>query len=156
MITFVAKTYEIGTLQSWENLDEKTALLMGTGIYTTAFNVSPQQMEAANGGFKIDLGDVRESARVYLNDIYVGCAWCAPFILDLRNLVKEGENTLRIEVTNLPANRIRPRFVDAGDDLGVVHLEGGDQAHRLPALLLLHRCFLYWFSKARNIRSWSA
>ncbi|MBQ6062400.1 MAG: glycosyl hydrolase family 2 [Prevotella sp.] len=108
----VTKTYDLGSLQSWENLDDKTAQLMGTGIYTTTFNVPSQQMEAANGGFKIDLGDVRESARVYLNDTYVGCAWCAPFILDLGNLVKEGENTLRIEVTNLPANRIRQMDID--------------------------------------------
>ena len=108
----VTKTYDLGTLQSWENLDDKTAQLMGTGIYSTTFRVSQQQMASANGGFKINLGDVRESARVYLNDKYVGCAWCAPFTLDVGNCVKEGENTLRIEVTNLPANHIRQMDID--------------------------------------------
>ncbi|MBQ5983127.1 MAG: glycosyl hydrolase family 2 [Prevotella sp.] len=108
----ISKTYDIGKLQTWENLDENTARLMGTGIYTTTFNVSHLQKEAATGGFKLHLGDVRESARVYLNDTYIGCAWCAPFILDCGQLVREGENTLRIEVTNLPANRIRQMDID--------------------------------------------
>ena len=108
----ISETFSLNTLQPWENLDSQTAQLMGTGIYTTSFHVSPDQMKAANGGFRIDLGDVRESARVYLNDTYVGCAWCAPFILDLGNRVKEGENRLRIEVTNLPANRIRQMDID--------------------------------------------
>ena len=54
----------------------------------------------------IDLGDVRESARVYINGQYIGCAWSVPFVLDTKCTLKTGKNTLRIEVTNLPANRI--------------------------------------------------
>ena len=108
----ISETYDIGKLKTWENLDEKTAQLMGTGVYTTQFTVSHIQKEAATGGFKLNLGDVRESARVYLNDTYIGCAWCAPFILDCGQIVREGENTLRIEVTNLPANRIRQMDID--------------------------------------------
>ena len=54
----------------------------------------------------IDLGDVRESARVYVNDDYVGCVWCVPYLLDLGNRLHKGINEIRIEVTNLPANRI--------------------------------------------------
>jgi hypothetical protein len=54
----------------------------------------------------IDLGDVRESARVYINGQMIGCAWAVPFILDCRNALKAGQNEIRIEVTNLPANRI--------------------------------------------------
>ena len=49
---------------------------------------------------------MRESARVYINGTYVGCAWCVPFTLDFDGLLREGENSIRIEVTNLPANRI--------------------------------------------------
>jgi hypothetical protein len=54
----------------------------------------------------IDLGDVRESARVYLNGQFLGCAWAVPFVLDCRDALRKGKNELRIEVTNLPANRI--------------------------------------------------
>ncbi|MBO5204460.1 MAG: glycosyl hydrolase family 2, partial [Prevotella sp.] len=54
----------------------------------------------------IDLGDVRESARVYINGKYIGCAWAVPFVLDCKDALKKGKNEIRIEVTNLPANRI--------------------------------------------------
>ena len=77
---------------------------MGTGVYATTFRLTKEQ---AQGHWKIDLGDVRESARVYINDTFIGCAWAVPFVLDCRDALKKGKNTLRIEVTNLPANRIR-------------------------------------------------
>ena len=54
----------------------------------------------------MELGDVRESARVYVNGEYLGCAWAVPFRLDCGTSLKAGDNEIRIEVTNLPANRI--------------------------------------------------
>ena len=100
----VDKTYPLDSLHTWETLDEQTRILMGTGVYTTTFKLTKQQL--GDGQWKIDLGDVRESARVYINNQYIGCAWCVPFVLDTKGTLKNGENTLRIEVTNLPANRI--------------------------------------------------
>jgi hypothetical protein len=38
--------------------------------------------------------------------VFVGCAWAVPFVLDCRDALKAGVNDIRIEVTNLPANRI--------------------------------------------------
>ena len=43
-----------------------------------------------------------------MNGEYVGSSWSIPHHLILKNL-KEKNNTLRIEVTNLPANRIRAK-----------------------------------------------
>ena len=54
----------------------------------------------------LDLGDVRESARVYVNGQFIGCAWAVPYVLDCRDALRKGKNEIRIEVTNLPANRI--------------------------------------------------
>ena len=76
---------------------------VGTGVYTTTFQMTKQQ---AREHWMINLGDVRESARVYINGQFIGCAWAVPFILDCRNTLKKGKNELRVEVTNLPANRI--------------------------------------------------
>ena len=57
--------------------------------------------------WQIDLGDVRESARVYINGQFIGCAWSVPYVLNIDSKVlKSGNNDIRIEVTNLPANRI--------------------------------------------------
>ncbi len=99
----VGETFQLAKLQTWESLSPATAVTMGTGIYTTTFTLTRQQ---ALSHWLIDLGDVRESARVYINGRFIGCAWAVPFILDCGDALKAGSNELRIEVTNLPANRI--------------------------------------------------
>lgn len=99
--------YALEQLASWERLDAATAEAMGTGIYETHFSIDAPLLAMANGGMRLRLGDVRESARVYINNVYAGCAWSAPFELDITGMIHEGDNALRIEVTNLPANRIR-------------------------------------------------
>lgn len=101
----VGKTYQLDKLQSWETLDEKTRITMGTGVYTTHLNLKKKDLADAHA-WTIDLGDVRESARVYINNQFAGCAWSVPFVLNCDDLLKEGDNLIRIEVTNLPANRI--------------------------------------------------
>ena len=100
----VDKTYALDRLQTWESLDDQTRVTMGTGVYTTTFKLSKK--DDPKGPWKIDLGDVRESARVYINGQFIGCAWSVPFVLDTKGTLKEGLNDIRIEVTNLPANRI--------------------------------------------------
>ena len=77
--------------------------MMGTGVYETTIKLSKDD---AKKQWAIDLGDVRESARVYINNKYVGCAWAVPYILNCKDALNKGKNTLRIKVTNLPANRI--------------------------------------------------
>jgi len=99
----VEKTYTLDRLQTWETLDQQTRVTMGTGIYTTHVKLSKQQAE---GQWCIDLGDVRESARVYINNQFIGCVWSVPFVLNTQGTLKAGDNEVRIEVTNLPANRI--------------------------------------------------
>lgn len=100
----VAGSFTLQKPQTWESLSDSAAVTMGTGIYTTTFRLTKQQ---ARQQWMIDLGDVRESARVYLNGQFLGCAWAVPFVLDCRDALRKGKNELRIEVTNLPANRIR-------------------------------------------------
>ena len=102
----VAKTFQLPKLQTWETLDDDSArVTMGTGVYTTRVKLTRRDLKGAND-WQIDLGDVRESARVYINGQFIGCAWSVPFVLDCRQTLKPGWNDIRIEVTNLPANRI--------------------------------------------------
>ncbi len=101
----VNKTFNLDKPHTWENLDDDSAsVTMGTGVYTMKFKMSKK--DDPKGQWNIDLGDVRESARVYINGQFIGCAWSVPFVLDCRNALKVGKNEIRIEVTNLPANRI--------------------------------------------------
>ncbi|MBR6828110.1 MAG: glycosyl hydrolase family 2 [Prevotella sp.] len=101
----VNETFSLEKLQTWETLDNDSArITMGTGVYTTKLKLSPK--DDPNGNWQIDLGDVRESARVYINGQFIGCAWAVPYVLDCKQSLKKGDNEIRIEVTNLPANRI--------------------------------------------------
>ncbi len=108
----VSDTIALPHLQTWETLpNDSLHELMGTGVYETQFNLNTADLLAPSGSqkaqFRLDLGDVRESVRVYVNGHYVGTAWCVPMTLDFEGwMLREGDNTLRIEVTNLPANRI--------------------------------------------------
>ena len=116
-------SFFINNLQTWETLDDDSAkVTMGTGVYETAFKLTINSLAKNSKGktkvvtkapsevsdrWAIDLGDVRESARVYINNVYVGCAWAVPYVLTFdASVLKSGENTIRVEVTNLPANRI--------------------------------------------------
>ena len=100
----VNKTFTLDRLQTWETLNDDSAkVTMGTGVYTTKVKLTKKDL---TGRWQIDLGDVRESARVYINGQFIGCAWSVPFVLDCKNTLKAGANEIRIEVTNLPANRI--------------------------------------------------
>ena len=54
----------------------------------------------------LDLGSVKETARVRLNGKDLGVVWCQPWSVEITQAVKTGENTLEIEVVNLWPNRL--------------------------------------------------
>jgi hypothetical protein len=89
-------------LRSWADLPGLQAF-SGTARYRIEFD-APSSRAAA---WLLDLGDVREAARVVINGEEVGRAWSLPFQLRLPGGLKPRGNVLEIEVTNLPANRIR-------------------------------------------------
>ncbi len=96
-------TFNIGKLCSWTELDKPEAKVnMGTALYTVKFNVPSIDAD----DWQLDLGDVRESARVKINGKEVGTLWSVPYVERVGKFLKKGENLLEVEVTNLPANRI--------------------------------------------------
>lgn len=91
-------------LQSWTILgDGEAQRFAGAARYRIEFDRPPVEAQR----WVLDLGDVRESARVTLNGKPIGVAWCIPFRLSLGSELRDRANVLEIEVTNLPANRIR-------------------------------------------------
>ena len=74
----------------------------GTATYRKTFSVDGDLPERAI----LDLGDVRDLARVRLNGRELGIAWKPPYRFDLRGLLRRGENQLEVEVTNLWVNRL--------------------------------------------------
>ena len=95
------ETRELGSWAARE--DEDAKVFAGTARYTLSFD----RPASAAGDWLLDLGDVRESARVRLNGRELGTLWSRPFRLRVGDAMKPGRNRLEIEVTNLPANRIR-------------------------------------------------
>ena len=57
--------------------------------------------------YMLELEGVHESARVWVNGQEAGMAWSIPYRLRIDQLLKQGQNTIRIAVANLMANRIR-------------------------------------------------
>ncbi|KJD34755.1 glycoside hydrolase [Tamlana nanhaiensis] len=98
------ETKTIDSLQSWTTFNEASAHFSGTAQYTTTITISDENTD----NWLLKLGDVRESAKIWVNDEFIGALWSNPFEIELGKL-KQGENTLKVEVTNLSANRIRAK-----------------------------------------------
>ncbi|MBO5445322.1 MAG: glycosyl hydrolase family 2 [Muribaculaceae bacterium] len=96
--------FKTDTLTAWTNLPVDAAKVnTGTARYSVDFTL-PDGVSADE--WLLDLGDLRESARVYVNGAEAGTVWSVPFAIEIGKLLKPGVNHLDIDVTNLPANRI--------------------------------------------------
>jgi hypothetical protein len=74
----------------------------GTGTYSVNFQLNKK----TGSHYLLQLQDVRESARVFVNNREVAVLWSVPFECVLDEYLVDGENNMRIEITNLPANMI--------------------------------------------------
>lgn len=90
------------TLESWTKLSPQAEAFSGSATYTLQFDAPKTTAE----NWSLNLGNVRESAKVWLNGKYIGTAWSVPYQLNIGKL-KAGKNELKIQVTNLAANRVR-------------------------------------------------
>ena len=98
------ETVDFPVLTDWiENADDRIKFYSGTATYSSTFNIKKENI--GNDLF-IDLGKVGVMATVKINGIDVGTTWIAPFNLDITKAVKEGENTIEVEVVNVWRNRI--------------------------------------------------
>jgi hypothetical protein len=90
-------------LKFWTEIgNEETKRFAGTAHYSIEIDI-PKGIEQWN----IDLGDVRESARVFINGKEAAGLYCIPYSAPVGKFLNPGSNLLEIEVTNLSANRIR-------------------------------------------------
>ena len=90
-------------LTDWsQNEDEAIKYYAGKAIYSNVLNIN----QLPDGPVYLDLGRVMVMARVFVNDQYAGGAWTYPYRVPVTQLLKEGQNSIRIEVVNNWRNRL--------------------------------------------------
>ncbi len=88
----------------WTSLKlEEADGFSGTACYSAKFIVP----ETDADDYLLKLEDVYESARIWINGKEAGILWSVPYQARVGRFLHQGVNTLRIEVANLMANRIR-------------------------------------------------
>jgi hypothetical protein len=95
-------SFDTNKLTSWANRDELTRAFAGTSVYTIHFNFNG----STSSKWILNLGEVLDSARVSINDHPAVTLWALPFKMGVGSYLKQGDNVLKIEVTNVSANRI--------------------------------------------------
>ncbi len=98
----IPESFELQELASWTDLDADWQRFSGTARYSHEFGLP----EDGADEYLLELGEIRESARIRINGTEVGVLWSLPFSIHIGKYLKEGKNLLEIEVTNLMANRI--------------------------------------------------
>jgi hypothetical protein len=94
---------ELPMLIDW-SLDGELRGFSGRGVYSTTFIVAD-----AGGGLILDLGTVRDVAEVTVNGKHAATLLLRPYRVDISGLVKAGENTLEVAVTNTLYNAMTLR-----------------------------------------------
>lgn len=94
-------------LISWTAADEEgIKYFSGTGTYHKKFLFTGSTRLPDRQRVYLDLGSVSEVAEVWLNSKPLGISWTPPYRYDVTELIRQGENNLKIEVVNTWSNRI--------------------------------------------------
>lgn len=91
------------SLHKHENFDVKH--FSGTCTYSTRVVFTKDFLQSANRFF-LHLGRVEAVAEVKVNGKKIGLLWKEPFIIEITNAIKTGNNLLEIAITNLWPNRL--------------------------------------------------
>ena len=92
-------------LARWDlSAEEGIRHFSGTAVYTARFRMA----RAGVGGLRwhLDLGTVADLADVTVNGRRVGTLWKPPFVIDVTDAIRAGDNRLTIAVTNTWLNRL--------------------------------------------------
>jgi len=92
-------------LADWtQSADDGIKYYSGIAVYKKDFGFS-QNTTLSNGRIYLDLGDIKDMARVKLNGKDLGVVWTAPWRVDVTDVLKT-QNHLQIEIANLWVNRL--------------------------------------------------
>ncbi|KJF45633.1 glycosyl hydrolase [Draconibacterium sediminis] len=94
--------YKTDELKSWTKQSDELQKFSGTASYKTSFEIA----ENNDNDYLLDLGEVHESAEVWLNGKKTGTLIGPVFQIVLQKEALQEQNILELKVTNLMANRI--------------------------------------------------
>jgi len=105
-----ARTVEFEGLADWAmSKDTGIKYFSGRAVYKNTFRltggVGGRLMETGRPIF-LDLGMVRDMAKVKINGVYVGGVWTPPYVVDISAAVKKGVNVVEVEVVNTWVKRL--------------------------------------------------
>ncbi len=94
------------SLTDWSQRPERgIKYYSGTALYHQTFELPTSEPQPGKKYF-IELGEVKNLARVKLNGHDLGVVWCAPWRVATGDALQPGRNRLEIEVANLWPNRL--------------------------------------------------
>jgi hypothetical protein len=128
----ITGSFALDTLSAWTSVKGIPAATTckGTSRYTTTVKFDKKQLKQKSTHWLLDLGDVRESAHVYVNGQDVGTLFAVPYRTDITPYLKAGDNRIEVDVTGLAANYVAEmdrqgtvwrKFKDAN----IANLKGG-------------------------------
>jgi hypothetical protein len=104
------KSVVFDKLTDWStNVDKGIKYYSGIAVYKKLFDAPANFSEFKTDlkqSWLLNLGEVKNMARVKLNGKEVGVVWTAPWQLDISEALKARDNVLEIEVANLWPNRL--------------------------------------------------
>ena len=93
----------------------------GIATYKKSFEID----DVSENSYFIDLGVVKDIARVKLNGKDLGVVWCAPWRIEISSALKEGTNELEIEVANRWINRLLGDRQEPDANVRTIKFENG-------------------------------
>ncbi len=92
-------------LSDWsQHTDPGIRFYSGQATYRTTLEVPADR--SGWSGVWLDLGEVRNLARVRCNGRDLGVVWCAPWRVEVTHVLKGGSNDIEVTVANLWPNRL--------------------------------------------------
>lgn len=93
-----------GLLDLAQSANDSIKYFSGNMIYTTSFDFDTNTAKGKE--IYLDLGEVNKMAKVWVNGQYVGGTWTMPYRVNISSALKQGKNTLCIDVVNTWVNRM--------------------------------------------------
>jgi hypothetical protein len=98
------QTAKPDSLISWTSFaDTVTRFYSGTAVYSNTFEWNDKN---ADRNVSVQIDSLYNIATVKVNGINCGTIWTHPYSIDISKTIKQGSNTIEIEVTNTWHNRL--------------------------------------------------